>query len=266
MFAFLAAAAGLAAGSFLTVVVHRLPLALEESWRRQAAGVAGPSLSIATSLASPRSHCPRCRQPIPWHGLIPLIGFVLLAGRCARCRDPIAFRYPLIELLCAAATAICFSRFGPGWIACGATALTWALIALAFIDLERRLLPDVITLPMLWAGIGFNLAGAFLATLPEAVLGAMAGYGSLWLVQRTYRLLRGREGLGSGDLKLTAMLGAWLGWQTLPGIVFLASIGGVAAGLAQRGPFAFGPWLALAGWLALLTRGPGGVGAGFLFP
>ena len=247
----LAAAAGLAAGSFLTVVVHRLPRLLEERWRREAAGEATDA-GAGLRLTTPRSHCPMCRRPIPWHGLIPLAGFAILGGRCARCRMPIPVRYPLIELLCAAATALCAWRFGLGWPAAGAFVLTWALIALAFIDLECRLLPDAITLPMLWTGIGFNLAGGWFATLPAAVLGVMAGYGVLWIVQRTYRLVRGREGLGSGDLKLTAMLGAWLGWPALPSVVFLASLGGVAAGLVKRGPFAFGPWLALAGWLALL--------------
>ena len=165
-------------------------------------------------------------------------------------------RYPLMELVCAVGTAICAWRFGTVWPTAGAFVLTWGLVALAFIDLERRLLPDAITLPMLWAGIGFNLAGGSLATLEDAVLGAMAGYGVLWLVQRAYRLLRSREGLGSGDLKLTAMLGAWLGWEPLPGIVFLASLGGIGAGLVNRGPFAFGPWLALAGWLTLVAGNP----------
>lgn len=255
MFALLAAAAGLAAGSVLTVVVHRLPRMMEDEWRRQSDGdgAAGRHAPSGLTLAAPRSHCPRCRRPIPWRGLIPLAGFALLGGRCAHCRAPIPLRYPLLELLCAAASAACALRFGPGWPAAGAVALTWALIALAFIDLDRRLLPDAITLPMLWAGIGFNLAGGFFAALPDAVLGAMAGYGALWLVQRAYRRLRGREGLGSGDLKLTAMLGGWLGWEALPGIVFLASLGGIGAGLAKRGPFAFGPWLALAGWLALVA-------------
>lgn len=252
------------AGSVLTVVVHRLPLMLEDEWRRQSTGDDRPGRASPNglTLAAPRSHCPRCRRSIPWYGLIPLAGFVLLGGRCARCRAPIPLRYPVLELLCAAATALCAWRFGVGWPAAGAFALTWALVALAFIDLECRLLPDAITLPMVWAGIGFNLAGGFLATLPDAVLGAMAGYGVLWLVQRTYRRLRGREGLGSGDLKLTAMLGGWLGWEALPGIVFLASLGGVGAGLVKRGPFAFGPWLALAGWLALVAGDPGG----FLLP
>ena len=252
MFLLLAALTGLAAGSFLTVVVHRLPLMLEDEWRRQVAGEdTGPH---PLSLAIPRSHCPRCLRPISWTGLIPLAGFALHRGRCARCHAPIPLRYPLIELLCTVATALCAWRFGPGWTAAGAVALTWALIALAFIDLESRLLPDAITLPMLWAGLGFNLAGAFFATLPQAVLGAMTGYGVLWLVQRAYRRIRGREGLGSGDLKLTAMLGGWLGWEALPGIVFLASLGGIGAGLVTRGPFAFGPWLAIAGWLALVYR------------
>ena len=262
----LAAAAGLAAGSFLTVVVHRLPLMLEAQWRRRSGGDdASPDAPSHPGIAAPRSHCPRCREPIPWHGLIPLAGFVLLGGRCARCRAPIPVRYPLIELLCLAGAALCAWRFGAGWPAAGAIALTWALVALAFIDLESRLLPDAITLPMLWAGIGFNLAGAYLATLPQAVLGAMAGYGALWLVQRSFRLVRGHEGLGSGDLKLTAMIGAWLGWEALPGIVFLASLGGVATGLVKRGPFAFGPWLALAGWLALIARDAGARAGGFLF-
>ena len=254
MFVLLAAAAGLAAGSVLGVVVHRLPLMLEEQWERRSVGdAAAGGSSNGLTLATPRSHCPRCRRSIPWYGLIPLVGFALLRGRCARCRAPIPMRYPLMELLCAVATAVCAWRFGAVWPAAGAFALTWGLVALAFIDLERRLLPDAITLPMLWAGIGFNLAGGSLATLEDAVLGAMAGYGVLWLVQRAYRLLRGREGLGSGDLKLTAMLGAWLGWETLPGIVFLASLGGIGAGLVKRGPFAFGPWLALAGWLTLVS-------------
>ena len=255
MFALLAAAAGLAAGSVLTVVVHRLPRMMEDEWRRQSGGdgAGGDHASSRLTLAAPRSHCPRCRRSIPWRGLIPLAGFALLRGRCARCRAPIPLRYPLLELLCAAAAAVCALRFGPGWPAAGAIALTWALVALAFIDLDCRLLPDAITLPMLWAGIGFNLIGGFLAPLPDAVLGAMTGYGALWLVQRVYRRLRGREGLGSGDLKLTAMLGGWLGWEALPGIVFLASLGGVGAGLVRRGPFAFGPWLALAGWLALVA-------------
>ena len=247
----LAAAAGLAAGSVLGVVVHRLPRMLEDEWRRESGGAGRPAEDRLT-LATPRSHCPRCRQTIPWRGLIPLAGFALLRGRCARCRAPIPLRYPLMEILCAAGAAICVWRFGAGWPAAGAVALTWALVALAFIDLECRLLPDAITGPMLWAGIGFNLAGGYLAALPDAVLGAMAGYGVLWLVQRAYRRLRGREGLGSGDLKLTAMLGGWLGWEALPGIVFLASLGGIGAGLVKRGPFAFGPWLALAGWLTLV--------------
>ena len=254
MFVLLAAAAGLAAGSVLGVVVYRLPRMLEEEWERRSAGdrAAGDS-SQGLTLATPRSHCPQCRRSIPWYGLVPLVGFALLGGRCARCRAPIPMRYPLMELMCAVGTALCAWRFGAVWPVAGAFALTWSLVALAFIDLERRLLPDAITLPMLWAGIGFNLAGGSLATLEDAVLGAMAGYGVLWFVQRAYRLLRGREGLGSGDLKLTAMLGAWLGWETLPGIVFLASLGGIGAGLVKRGPFAFGPWLALAGWIALVS-------------
>lgn len=257
MFVLLAAAAGLAAGSVLGVVVHRLPLMLEEQWERESAGgcTTGDS-SKGLTLATPRSHCPQCRRSIPWYGLVPLVGFALLGGRCARCRAPIPVRYPLMEILCAVGAALCAWRFGAAWPAVGAFTLTWGLVALAFIDLERRLLPDAITLPMLWAGIGFNLAGGSLATVEDAVLGAMAGYGVLWLVQRAYRLLRGREGLGSGDLKLTAMLGAWLGWESLPGIVFLASLGGIGAGLVQRGPFAFGPWLALAGWITLVVGNP----------
>lgn len=254
MFVLLAAAAGLVAGSVLSVVVHRLPHMMEDEWRRQPAEDAGGGHgSSGLTLAAPRSHCPRCRRPIPWYGLVPLAGFALLRGRCARCRASIPLRYPLMEILCAAAAAGCAFRFGPGWPAAGGVALAWALVALAFIDLESRLLPDAITLPMLWVGIGFNLAGGFFATLPDAVLGAMAGYGVLWLVQRAYRRLRGREGLGTGDLKLTAMLGGWLGWEALPGIVFLASLGGICAGLAKRGPFPFGPWLALAGWLSLIA-------------
>ena len=160
------------------MVVHRLPRMLEEEWRRHShAEPAAPSPPNGLTLASPRSHCPHCGQAIPRHALVPLAGFVLLRGRCARCRTRIPLRYPLIEILCTAATVLCAWRFGAGWPAAGAIALTWALIALVFIDIEHRLLPDAITLPMLWAGLGFNLAGAWLATLPEA---GARGDGRLW--------------------------------------------------------------------------------------
>lgn len=278
----MAGLAGLVAGSFLTVVVHRLPLMLDAKWRREAALAATTDGNDAHELAAddatgpnliaPRSHCPHCLSPIPWHGLVPLVGFALLRGRCAHCATPIGWRYPIIELLTAFAAMFAVAWFAPAWFMVGgAFALTGALIALACIDRERRLLPDAITLPMLWAGLAFNLTAggasgsgsAGFVPLADAVLGAMAGYGVLRAVQEAYRWVRRREGLGTGDLKLAAMLGAWFGWEALPGLIFIAALGGLANGLVNQragheprgAPFAFGPWLALAGWLTLVNQG-----------
>ncbi len=272
--AFTASAAllGLVVGSFLNVVIHRLPRILERRWREECrelleagaeakpAGEAAPGEAGGRyDLLVPRSHCPGCGATLRARDNVPLLSYLWLGGRCAACGWRIPLRYPAVELLSALLAAAVAWRFGPGGPALAAMVLSWALIALAFIDLDTQLLPDAITLPLLWAGLLLNLAGT-LAPLPSAVLGAAAGYGVLWLVYQAFRLLTGKEGMGYGDFKLLALLGAWLGWQALPAIVLLSSLAGAAVGLTlialrarDRGtPIPFGPYLAAGGWLALM--------------
>ena len=254
-------AIGLAVGSFLNVVIHRLPQMMEAEWQAQAAELRGePSHEAARfNLVVPRSRCPACGHGITALENIPLVSWALLRGRCSACKKPISARYPVIELLTGLASALVAWRFGPTFACAGALLLTWSLIALAFIDFDTTLLPDSITLPLVWAGLGFNLAGAFVP-LPTAVLGAMAGYLLLWSVYWIFKLATGKEGMGSGDVKLLAALGAFLGWQMLPLIVLLSSVVGAVIGvaliiLARRGrevPMPFGPYLACAGFTALL--------------
>lgn len=254
---------GLVVGSFLNVVAYRLPKMLEAQWRRDCCelleqpepGAGDPPLS----LASPNSHCPRCKAAVkPWHN-IPVLSWLLLRGRCASCGCAISPRYPIVELACGLLTLLLGLHFGLSLQLLGAMFLTWALLALALIDLDTQLLPDNITLPLLWLGLLFNLTGTF-APLPEAVLGAVCGYLLLWSVYWLFKLATGKEGMGYGDFKLLAALGAWLGWEALPVIILLSSLVGAVVGLALmalsgRGkdvPLPFGPWLAAAGWLALL--------------
>lgn len=261
---------GLCIGSFLNVVIHRLPLMMERAWREQCAelssGLPGepePPLTLAT----PRSRCPACGHQIkPWEN-IPVISYLLLRGRCSSCRAPISARYPLIEAVTALLSGFAVWHFGPGTQAFGAVLLIWGLIALTFIDLDTQLLPDSITLPLLWLGLAFNISGSFVH-LSSAVIGAMAGYLALWLVFWAFKLLTGKEGMGYGDFKLLAALGAWMGWQMLPAIVLLSSLVGAVVGIslivfARHGrnvPIPFGPYLAGAGLIALfwgkqLTQG-----------
>ena len=255
---------GLLVGSFLNVVIYRLPIMLERSWQQEYRDYFGESSADTTpatrfNLMIPRSACPHCGHPISALENIPLVSWLWLRGRCRACQAPISARYPLVELLTGLATACVAWHFTPGWPLLGTLGLTWTLIALTFIDLDKMLLPDQLTLPLLWAGLQLNLIGG-LAPLQDAVIGAIAGYLILWSLYWTFKLLTGKEGMGYGDFKLLAALGAWLGWQSLPLILILSSMVGAVAGISlmllrrhqQGNPIPFGPYLAMAGWIALL--------------
>ena len=254
-----AALLGLLIGSFLNVVIHRLPRMLEAEWRAQCEELAGrdPAPRPAYNLLVPRSHCPACQTPIRLLHLLPLLGWLLARGRCAACGVEIPTRYPLVEALTALLFALAALHFGFGWTLAAAMLVTAVLVALTFIDFDTQLLPDQLTLPLMWVGLAASLPAG---RAPDALLGAMAGYLSLWSVYWAFKLVTGKEGMGYGDFKLLAALGAWLGWQALVPIVLIASVAGAVAGLAliARGdhardtPIAFGPWLAIAGWLVML--------------
>ncbi|MET0682714.1 MAG: A24 family peptidase [Casimicrobiaceae bacterium] len=255
-----AAMAGLCVGSFLNVVIHRLPKMLERGWQAQCAELRGeaPDSAPAYNLVVPRSSCPACGIRITALQNIPVVSWLALRGRCAGCKAPISGRYPMVEVLGGVLAACAIWRFGvtpQGIAACG---LLWSLLALTMIDFDTQLLPDGITLPLLWAGLIVNLWNTF-APLPDAVIGAVAGYLSLWAVYWAFKLIRGKEGMGYGDFKLLAALGAWLGWQVLPVIVLLSSVVGACIGMTlivfkgrdHAVPMAFGPFLAIAGAIAL---------------
>jgi leader peptidase (prepilin peptidase)/N-methyltransferase len=255
-----AAMVGLCVGSFLNVVIHRLPKMLERGWQAQCAELRGetPDTGPAYNLVVPRSACPGCGAPITALQNIPVVSWLALKGRCAQCKVPISSRYPLVEIMGGLLAACAIWRFGvtpQGVAACG---LLWSLLALTMIDFDTQLLPDGITLPLLWAGLIVNLWNTF-APLPDAVIGAVAGYLSLWAVYWAFKLIRGKEGMGYGDFKLLAALGAWLGWQVLPVIVLLSSVVGACIGMTlivfkgrdHSVPMAFGPFLAIAGAIAL---------------
>lgn len=253
---------GLCVGSFLNVVIHRLPKMMEQEWQAQCAELRGempPPASEALTLSTPRSRCPACGHQISALENIPLISYLLiLKGKCASCGAGISPRYPIVEAATALLSAYTAWHFGPTLAMVGALLLVWSLIALAAIDLDTQLLPDSITLPLLWLGIAFNLAGAFV-DLPTSIIGAMAGYLALWTVYWLFKLTTGKEGMGYGDFKLLAALGAWLGWQMLPAIILLSSVVGAIVGIslivaARHGrnvPIPFGPYLAAAGVIAL---------------
>jgi leader peptidase (prepilin peptidase)/N-methyltransferase len=260
----LAAAAGLlglCVGSFLNVVIHRLPRMMEQDWQAQCAELRGETVlhKEAISLAKPRSRCPCCGHQITAMENIPLLSYLLiLKGKCSGCGTRISPRYPIVEALTGLLSAYAAWHFGPTWQTVGALLLLWALIALSGIDLDTQLLPDSITLPLLWFGLAFNLSATY-CDLPSAVIGAMAGYLALWSVFWLFKLATGKEGMGYGDFKLLAALGAWLGWQMLPAIILLSSIVGAVVGItlifaARHGrniPIPFGPYLAAAGIIAL---------------
>lgn len=252
---------GLLVGSFLNVVIHRLPLMMHREWLHQCHDMLElpETETEVLTLSKPRSRCPHCGHAITALENIPVLSYLLLRGRCKACKAPISKRYPLIELLTAIISGIVAWHFGFGFAAMGALFLSWALIALTCIDIDHQLLPDNITLPLLWLGLIFNLFGIF-TDLHSAVIGAMAGYLSLWLVYHAFRLVTGKEGMGFGDFKLLAALGAWLGWQALPMIILLSSLVGALVGIGlilfkqqhRDNPIPFGPYLAAAGWLALV--------------
>lgn len=256
---------GLLVGSFLNVVIHRLPRMLHRQWARDCRELLsdgdthGSDSETPYNLVVPRSACPQCGHAISALENIPVLSYLILRGRCRSCGTRISIQYPLVEALTAALSLLVAWRFGYGWQCAGGLALTWALIALSVIDLHTKLLPDVITLPVLWLGLIANSAGLF-TDLHSGVIGAIAGYLSLWGVYQLFRLLTGKEGMGYGDFKLLAMLGAWLGWQLLPLIILLSSVVGAFIGIAmivlrdqdRNTPIPFGPYLAIAGWIALL--------------
>ena len=251
---------GLCVGSFLNVVIHRLPKMLERGWQAQCAELRGetPAAEPAYNLVVPRSACPACGQRITALQNVPIVSWIALGGRCAKCKAPISPRYPLVELLGGLLAACAIWRFGVTPQGLAACVLLWSLLALTMIDFDTQLLPDNITLPLLWAGLIVNLWGVF-TSLPSAVIGAIAGYLSLWTIYWLFKLIRGKEGMGYGDFKLLAGLGAWLGWQVLPVIVLLSSVVGALIGIGlivfkgrdHNIPLAFGPYLAIAGALAL---------------
>ena len=290
---------GLIIGSFLNVVIYRLPIMLERQWREQCAETAGDASTTASAMTGsqptpggaaappatateralrpeaipeqfnllvPRSACPACRAPIRAFQNVPLLSWLLLRGKCASCGAPISARYPLVEALTGVLSAFVAWKFGFGWSALGALLLTWVLIALTFIDIDHQLLPDSLTLPLMWLGLFLSLWSAQAAGGPvpvdprSSLIGAMAGYVSLWSVYHLFRLLTGKDGMGYGDFKLFAALGAWLGWQMLLPIILIAATTGSVVGLGlialrrqdRSRPIPFGPFLAGAGWLMLM--------------
>lgn len=259
---FSAGLVGLCVGSFLNVVIHRLPRMMEADWQAQCAELRGEELPAREpfNLARPRSRCPHCDRAIRAVENIPVLSYLFLRGRCAGCGQGISPRYPLIETLTGLLSAGLLAHFGPSWQAIGALLLCWCLIALTFIDADTQLLPDTITLPLLWLGLLFNLFGTF-TSLSSAVIGAMAGYLVLWSVYWAFKLATGREGMGYGDFKLLAALGAWLGWQAVLPIVLLASVIGAVVGIAMKlagalreGRYVpFGPFLAGGGLVLMLS-------------
>jgi leader peptidase (prepilin peptidase)/N-methyltransferase len=257
-------------GSFLNVVIHRLPIMMERDWREQCDEVSKmPASELPTDrfdLVVPRSRCPSCNGPITALQNIPVLSYLLLKGRCANCKTGISVRYPLVELLTAVLAAFVAWRFGFGWEALMAICLTFCLVSISFIDIDHQLIPDSIALPLVWVGLGMSLfhpmAGAEVLFISprDAIVGAMAGYLSLWSVYWLFKIVTGKEGMGYGDFKLLAALGAWLGWQALPMIIMMSAVVGAVIGISlivfrrheRSVPIPFGPYLAAAGWITLL--------------
>ncbi len=254
---------GLAVGSFLNVVIHRLPRMMESEWRAQCAELEGlpPRVNERFNLVVPRSRCPACGTPIRARDNIPVLSWLLLKGRCVHCAARISARYPIVEALTAGLSALVAWKFGYGWTSLAVAVFTWILVALTFIDADTTLLPDDLTMPLLWLGLLANLEGLVPGvTLRDAVVGAVAGYAVLWAIYWAFKLTTGKEGMGYGDFKLLAALGAWMGWKALLPVLLLSSIVGAVVGLVlialkRRGrdiPIPFGPYLATAGYIVML--------------
>lgn len=257
---------GLIVGSFLNVVIYRLPVMMETEWTQQCSELlevevprqSGQEKSVF-NLATPNSHCPKCKHPISAMENIPVFSWLIQGGKCRHCKAPISPRYPVVETVTGVLSALVAWQFGFTWLTLGVLFLTWSLIVLTMIDFDHQLLPDDITLPVLWLGLLINSFG-LMTSLFDAVWGAIAGYLLLWGVYWLFKLLTGKEGMGYGDFKLLAALGAWLGWQALPMIILLSSLVGAIVGLSLiviRGrdkniPIPFGPYLASAGYLSLI--------------
>jgi len=253
---------GLLVGSFLNVVIHRLPRMMERDWQQQARETLGlPEVEKlpAYNLVLPNSQCPHCAHEIkPWEN-IPVVSWLALGGKCSSCKAPISKRYPLVELACGVLSAFIAWHYGFGWQAGAMLLLTWGLLAMSMIDVDHQLLPDALVLPLLWLGLIVNHFGLF-TNLGDALWGAVFGYLSLWSVYWLFKLITGKEGMGYGDFKLLAMLGAWGGWQVLPLTILLSSLVGAVLGVIMlrlrnaetSTPIPFGPYLAIAGWIALL--------------
>jgi len=258
-------------GSFLNVVIHRLPIMMERDWREQCDEMAkSPPLHDLPEgrfdLIAPRSRCPSCNAAITAWQNIPVVSYLLLGGKCSKCRASISARYPLVELMTAILAAACAWRFGAGWEAVMAVVMTLTLVPIAMIDAETQLIPDSIVLPLMWIGLIMSLfhpmqGSEILFIAPQdAIVGAVAGYLSLWSVYQLFKLITGKEGMGYGDFKLLAALGAWLGWQQLPLIILMSAVVGAIVGIALMAfhkhersvPIPFGPYLAAAGWITML--------------
>ena len=260
LFAAVVALLSLAIGSFLNVVIHRMPKMIERQWRIEVAESGGQTAPAEPryNLMVPRSQCPACAHAITAMENVPVVSYLLLRGKCAGCGKRISPRYPLVELLTAVLSGFVAVHFGFSWNTAAALLFVWAMIALAFIDLDTFYLPDDITLPLLWAGLLFNVNGGFV-DLQSAVIGAIAGYLSLWSVFWGFKFATGKEGMGYGDFKLLAAIGAWLGWKMLPVVIMLSSFVGAIIGISliacarqERGsPIPFGPYLVLGGLIAM---------------
>lgn len=258
---------GLLIGSFLNVVILRYPIMMYREWKQECEGMddalpdhpAIKDLSKPFNLVTPASHCPKCNTPVKAWQNIPIVSFLLLRGRCSQCNTSIGIRYPLVELVTAVMTAVLIVKFDWGWQLGAMVAFTWLLIAMSVIDIDHQILPDPMTLGLLWLGLLVNSQGLF-TDLESAVYGAALGYGVLWAFFWIFKLATGKDGMGYGDFKLLAALGAWLGFQSLLTIIILSSVVGAVVGIAgilmlgrdRQLPIPFGPYLAMAGWIAAL--------------